>query len=82
MAILYLFPVIDQSISGINVFSSYYRIIFWFFALNFGYLGFLGSQTAEYPCVELGLFCTVIHLIYCLVYLNIIKALDHTIIKL
>jgi ubiquinol-cytochrome c reductase cytochrome b subunit len=28
MAILYLFPVIDQSISGINVFSSYYRIIF------------------------------------------------------
>lgn len=82
MAILYLFPVIDQSINGINVFIGYYRMIFWFFAWNFVYLGFLGSQTAEYPCVELGLFCTLIHLIYCFIYLNIIKYLDYTILNL
>lgn len=75
MAILYFFPILDQSISGIKVFSLFSKRIFWFFSLNFIYLGFLGSQTAEYPCVELGLLCTYIHLVYCIIYLPLIADL-------
>lgn len=80
MAILYVFPLLDQSISGTNIFRISYRKMFWLFTFNFVYLGFLGSQTAEYPCVEIGLLCTIIHLFYCMVYLVLLKKISLRII--
>ena len=76
MAILYLFPLLDHSLSGINVFFREYRWMYWFFCFNFVYLGFLGSQTAEYPCVELGLLCTIFHICYCFVYLFFFRKIN------
>ena len=74
MIVLYIFPILDPGLGYIKIISSIYRIFFWFFLLNFVFLGFLGSQTAEYPCVELGLLCTLIHLFYCFVYMPIISS--------
>jgi ubiquinol-cytochrome c reductase cytochrome b subunit len=82
MAVLYIFPILDKSIGGIKVFGFFYTIMFWFFVFNFLFLGFLGSQTAEYPCVELGLVCTFFHLFYCFIYLPIITDMSSFFIRI
>lgn len=76
MAVLYFFPVLDPSIGNIKITFEFYSVFFWFFFFNFLFLGFLGSETAEYPCVELGLFCTFIHLVYCFIYIPFISGIE------
>lgn len=76
MVVLYIFPILDPGFGYIKIINPIYRIFFWFFVLNFVFLGFLGSQTAEYPCVELGLICTIFHLFYCFIYLPLISTLE------
>lgn len=61
--IFYLFPIIDCGMGVSKVFDRSYRRFFWFFTLNFVFLGFLGSETAEYPCVEFGTFATLVYLV-------------------
>ena len=61
--IFYLFPIIDCGLGISKVFDESYRVFFWFFTFNFFFLGFLGSETAEYPCVEFGTFCTLVYLV-------------------
>jgi ubiquinol-cytochrome c reductase cytochrome b subunit len=61
--IFYLFPIIDCGIGFSRISDRSYRRFFWFFFFNFVFLGFLGSETAEYPCVEFGTFCTLFYLI-------------------
>ena len=46
------------------MFKPFNRIFFWFFTFNFVFLGFLGSQTPDYPFIELGLICAHLHLLY------------------
>jgi len=76
MAILYILPILD-SVSGLIQIYNYIHIyFFWFFFFNIFFLGFLGSQTAEYPCVELGLFSSIIHLIYFFFYKPIFSQLE------
>ena len=61
--IFYLFPIIDCGIGIPKVLDTNNRRFFWFFACNFIFLGFLGSETAEFPCVEFGIFSTLTYLI-------------------
>ena len=63
VVIFYLFPIIDCGLGISKIFDSSYRVFFWFFTLNFFFLGFLGSETAEFPCVEFGTFCTLVYLV-------------------
>jgi quinol-cytochrome oxidoreductase complex cytochrome b subunit len=79
MAILYLFPFIDSTNGFIMIYSNMHTYAFYIFFFNIVFLGFLGSQTAEYPCVELGLLATIIHLTYCLVYKFIYSDLSSSI---
>ena len=63
IVIFYLFPIIDCGLGISKVFDESYRLFFWFFTCNFFFLGFLGSETAEFPCVEFGTFCTLVYLV-------------------
>jgi ubiquinol-cytochrome c reductase cytochrome b subunit len=76
MVVLYMFPILDPGFGYIKIIKFIYRFFFWFFALNFLFLGFIGSQTAEHPCVELGLLCTIFHLFYSFIYLPFISTLE------
>jgi ubiquinol-cytochrome c reductase cytochrome b subunit len=67
--IFYLFPIIDCGLGVSKVFDESYRTFFWLFTCNFIFLGFLGSETAEYPCVEYGTFSTLMYLILVFVVL-------------
>lgn len=77
--IFYLFPIIDSGTGISKVWYISYRRFFWFFSLNFFFLGFLGSETAEYPCVEFGTFSTVTYLVLVFVILPFITY-SHSII--
>lgn len=61
VAVLYVFPIIDNSTGLSNNDNGTARRIAWFFILNFIFLGFLGSETTEYPCVEFGTLSTIIY---------------------
>lgn len=63
-----LHPNLGKNLS----YTESYMFFFWFFFFNFCFLGFLGSQTAEVPCIELGLFCSIMHFYFTLVVLPII----------
>lgn len=80
IAVLALFSVLDTEYGHSKVYNQSNKIVFWFFFLNFVFLGFLGSQTAEYPCVELGLLCTILHLIFCFIYLPFFSNIERNLI--
>lgn len=82
MAILAVFSILDYENGTVKIYSRWNKIFFWFFFFNFVFLGFLGSQTAEYPCVELGLFSTSVHLILCLIYLPIFSSFENSLMKI
>ena len=58
---LYVFPVIDNCAGLSNNDNETVRRIAWFFIFNFVFLGFLGSETTEFPCVEFGTLSTMIY---------------------
>jgi ubiquinol-cytochrome c reductase cytochrome b subunit len=61
VVMLYIFPLIDNSVGVSNNDSEASRIISWFFIFNFIFLGFLGMETTEFPCVEFGTLSTLIY---------------------
>jgi len=63
IVMFHLLPVIDCGSGQVKLFGEAYRMFYWFFVLNFVLLGFLGSETAEYPCVEFGTFFTLFYLV-------------------
>jgi ubiquinol-cytochrome c reductase cytochrome b subunit len=61
---LFLLPFLEKSYIRGKMFKPVNRIMFWMFAFNFMFLGFLGSQSPTYPFIELGLICAHFHLLY------------------
>jgi ubiquinol-cytochrome c reductase cytochrome b subunit len=61
---LFFLPFLEKSFIKSKMFKPFNRIFFWFFTFNFIFLGFLGSQTPDYPFIELGLICAHLHLLY------------------
>lgn len=61
---LFFLPFLEKSFIKSKMFKPFNRIFFWFFTFNFVFLGFLGSQTPDYPFIELGLICAHLHLLY------------------
>lgn len=61
---LMIIPFIEKPCIKGRTFKPMNRIFFWIFTFNFLFLGFLGSQSPEYPFIELGLICAHIHLLY------------------
>jgi quinol-cytochrome oxidoreductase complex cytochrome b subunit len=64
LLVLFLLPFIDKSLIKNKTFKPFNRTLFWFFAFNFLFLGYLGSQSPVYPYIELGLICSHFHLLY------------------
>jgi hypothetical protein len=64
LLVLFLLPFIDKSLIKNKTFKPFNRTLFWFFAYNFLFLGYLGSQSPVYPYIELGLICSHFHLLY------------------
>jgi quinol-cytochrome oxidoreductase complex cytochrome b subunit len=63
ITIFYLFPVVDCG-SGIpKTLDIHHRRFLRLFTRNFVSPGFLGSETAEFPCVEFGTFSTIMYLV-------------------
>ena len=62
ISVFILLPLLNPGIGKSYHYNYYYRVLYWVFFFNFVFLGFLGSQTAEVPCIDLGLFCTLVHL--------------------
>ena len=71
LLVLFLLPFIDKSIIKNKTFKPFSRFLFWFFAFNFLFLGYLGSQTPVYPYIELGLTCSHFHLFYFFLFIPI-----------
>ncbi len=61
---LFFLPFLEKSFIRSKMFKPFNRIFFWLFTFNFIFLGFLGSQTPDYPFIELGLICAHLHLLY------------------
>jgi ubiquinol-cytochrome c reductase cytochrome b/c1 subunit len=59
-----------------STFKSFYKKIFWIFLFNLVYLGFLGAATPVSPYIELGLFCTHLHLLFFLLIVPCISFLE------
>lgn len=76
MAVLYIFPILDACCIHSKIYNISYTFFFLIFTANFIFLGFLGSQTAEYPCVTLGLCCSLIHIAYCFIYIPLNGSLE------
>ena len=76
MILLFLFSIFDTEYFILQKYNIYNIFFFWYFFFNFIFLGFLGSQTAEYPCVEFGLLCSIIHFFFCLIYLPLISSFE------
>lgn len=64
ITVIFLLPFLDKSLIRSKSFKPLNRILFWFFVLNFVFLGYLGSQLPVYPYIELGLICAHFHLLY------------------
>lgn len=64
IACLFIIPFIEKASIRTKIYRPIHRILFWIFAVNFIYLGFLGSQEATDTYITQGLFCAHIHLIY------------------
>lgn len=68
IAILFLIPKIDYKKLRFYIHNEYHKTFFWFFVMNFIFLGFLGSE----PIYDIGIFfsiiCSYIHIHYFLVY--------------
>ena len=64
LLVLFLLPFIDKSIIKNKTFKPFNRTLFWFFAYNFLFLGYLGSQSPVYPYIEIGLTCAHFHLLF------------------
>jgi ubiquinol-cytochrome c reductase cytochrome b subunit len=62
--VLFILPYVDKSFLRNKAFKPLSRVFFWFFFLNFVFLGYLGSQTPVSPYIEIGLMCGHIHLFY------------------
>jgi len=62
-------------------FKPFFRIFFWSFLLNFGLLGWLGSQPMEQPFLLLGRFCTFYYFFYLLFILPFILKKESNLIK-
>lgn len=74
--IFYLLPIIDHNnliLKNLNLINNY---IFYIFFFNFIFLGYLGSQTVDFPSIELGIICSLIHIWYICIYLPIISNLE------
>lgn len=46
IACLFIIPFIEKASIRTKIYRPIHRILFWIFAVNFIYLGFLGSQEA------------------------------------
>lgn len=53
---LMIIPFIEKPCIKGRTFKPMNRIFFWIFTFNFLFLGFLGSQSPEYPFIELALY--------------------------
>jgi ubiquinol-cytochrome c reductase cytochrome b subunit len=81
MLVLLLLPLLDKHDIRSKSFNSFNRYFFWFFVLNFYFLGYLGSETPVSPYIELGVICTHIHLLYFFLYLPIYSIFDISIMS-
>jgi quinol-cytochrome oxidoreductase complex cytochrome b subunit len=68
-----LLPFLDRSYIKSNVFKPLNRIFYWFFILNFIFLGYLGSQVPTEINILLGLIATHFHLLYIFYILPILN---------
>lgn len=64
LVILIALPFLYQSKIKGSVFSPTYKILFWIFAANVVFLGWLGGKAMEMPYQTLGALSTFIYFIY------------------
>lgn len=74
--VLFLLNKIDVKCNRVIIHNSLYKKLFWFFTMNFIFLGYLGSQTITSPIIELSLICTFFNLYYLLVLLPLLGQFD------
>lgn len=72
--IFYIFPILDSGVGLGKANNTRYRKMYWLFVLNLLFLGFLGSETAEYPCVEFGTMATLMYMLLIFIILPFITA--------
>jgi ubiquinol-cytochrome c reductase cytochrome b subunit len=76
MLALLVLPYVDKSYVRNKNYRPFQRKLFWFFVLNFLYLGYLGSQTPSYPIIEIGLACAHFHLFYFFLFMPVLSLVD------
>lgn len=69
IVLFFLLPITHPSLGKSSTYIDNYKRFFWIYFFNFVFLGFLGSQTAEVPCIDLGLISTIIHCSFSLIVL-------------
>jgi len=77
MIVLFFLPMLDKTLIRSKSFKVIHRFLFWFFVLNFIFLGYLGSQAPISPYIELGVISSHIHLLYFVLFLPIISLFDY-----
>lgn len=78
MFVFLLLPFLDfKSQIKSAMFKGIYKKFFWFFFLNLFYLGFLGAALPISPYIELGLFCTHVHIFFFLVLVPFFSSIEY-----
>lgn len=74
---LFFYPLLNNGFFNNPVFSFIGKILFWIFLCNFFFLGILGAKNPETPYIQLGLFCTHLHLVIVFVIFPLITVLSN-----
>jgi len=81
LVILLFLPFIHQSEIRSAAFRPLYRKGFWFFAVNFLILGWIGQNVVETPFIEIGQVATIFYFIYFLVLIPVIGILENRLVR-
>jgi ubiquinol-cytochrome c reductase cytochrome b subunit len=76
LVILLFLPFIHQSEIRSAAFRPLYRKGFWFFAVNFLILGWIGQNVVETPFIEIGQISTFIYFFFLLVFIPGLSILE------
>lgn len=74
---LFFYPLLNNGFFNNPIFSFVGKLLFWIFLGNFFFLGILGAKNPETPYIQLGLFCTHLHLVIVFVIFPLITILSN-----
>ena len=81
IVILLFLPILNTSEIQSSKFRPIFKIFYWFLAVDFLILGWVGQKPVETPYIEIGQFATFYYYLFFLVLLPVIGKLESYLIN-